>query len=304
MPKLPLDLNQPTPQPKTLEEAQKIIGTLWQVVADLVKQIEALTEQLSTSSENSSQPPSKDSPKQRAKRPAKKPTGKKKGAQVGHPKHERALVPETEVDQIYHYYPQGRCWCGGTVVTEKYRRHQVFDLPQVKFWVTEHRCYQGTCQQCQLQHRAGLTDDIPRGQIGPGLIVWISLLNSQYHSSLRQVEQLLEQQWSLKFSLGAISEAQELVLDWLLPIYHQIGEIVRRAPLAHADEFSQFGKKSRYWLWSLSTPQAAHALLGDFDGILVTDRHGAYNDYAAHKHQYCWAHIIRNLEKIAERRGG
>ncbi len=49
--------------------------------------------------------------------------------------------------------------------------------------------------------------------------------------------------------------------------------------------------------------QAAQALLGDFDGILVTNRHGAYNDYDVHKHQYCWAHIIRNLEKIAERRG-
>lgn len=156
------------------------------------------------------------------------------------------------------------------------------------FWVTEHRCYQGTCQQCQLQHRAGLPDDIPQGQMGPGLIAWISLLNSQYHLSLRQVEQLLEQQWSLKFSLGAISEAQEPVLEWLQPIYQQIGEVVRRAPLAHADETSHFRAKSRYWLWSLSTPQAAyflvhysrgkqaaHALLGDFDGILVTDRHGA-----------------------------
>ncbi len=258
MPKLPLDLSQPTPQPKTVEEAQQIIDTLWQVVGDLVKQIEALTEQLNTSSENSSQPPSKDSPQQRAKRPSKKPTGRKKGAQVGHPKHERALVPEAEVDQIYHYYPEGRCLCGGTVVAEKYRRHQVFDLPDVKFWVTEHRCYQGTCQQCQLQHRAGLPDDILKGQMGPGLIAWISLLNSQYHLNLRQVEQLLEQQWSLKFSLGAISEAQEPVLEWLLPIYQQIGEIVRRAPLAHADETSHFRKKSRYWLWSLSTPQAAY----------------------------------------------
>ncbi len=99
---------------------------------------------------------------------------------------------------------------GGTA--EKYRRHQVLDLPEVKFLVTEHRCYQGTCQQCQLQHRAGLPDDIPKGQMGPGLIAWISLLNSQYHLSLCQAEQLLEQQWSLKFSLGTISKAKEPVL--------------------------------------------------------------------------------------------
>ena len=316
MTKLPLDLNEPAPKPKTLEEAQQLIDTLWQIVIDLVKQVEALSEQLNTSSENSSQPPSKDNPKQRAQRQSKKPTGKKKGAQRGHPKHERTLVPEAEVDQIHHYYPEGQCGCGGTVVLDKYRRHQVFDLPEVKFQVIEHRCHQGTCQHCQRQHRAGLPDDVPKGQMGPGLIAWISLLNSQYHLSLRQVEQLLEQQWSLKFSLGAISEAQEPVLEWLQPVYQQIGEIVRRAPLAHADETSHFRAKSRYWLWSLSTPQAAYflvhysrgkqaaqSLLGDFDGILVTDRHGAYNDYRAEKHQYCWAHIIRNLEKIAYRRG-
>jgi len=44
-------------------------------------------------------------------------------------------------------------------------------------------------------------------------------------------------------------------------------------------------------------------LLGTFDGILVTNHHGAYNDYAADKHQYCWTYIIRNLEKIAQRHG-
>jgi len=134
--------------------------------------------------------------------------------------------------------------------------------------------------------------------------------------SLRQIESLLAEQWQLTFSLGAISEAQAPVVDWLLPVYQQIGDQVRSAGLAHADETSHFRGKSRYWLWSLSTPQAAyfmvhysrgkqaaHALLGGFEGILVTDRHGAYNDYDADRHQYCWAHIIRNLEKIAGRVG-
>jgi len=48
---------------------------------------------------------------------------------------------------------------------------------------------------------------------------------------------------------------------------------------------------------------AAKELLGEFDGILITDRHGAYNDYDPEKHQNCWAHVIRNLEKIVQRQG-
>ncbi|WP_281066842.1 IS66 family transposase [methane-oxidizing endosymbiont of Gigantopelta aegis] len=95
-----------------------------------------------------------------------------------------------------------------------------------------------------------------------------------------------------------------------------MGEAVRAANLGYADETRHYRNRSTYWLWSLSTDQAAYflthysrgkgaanALLGNFNGVLVTDRHGAYNDYAANKHQYCWAHIIRNLEKIAQRRG-
>ncbi len=48
---------------------------------------------------------------------------------------------------------------------------------------------------------------------------------------------------------------------------------------------------------------AANELLGDFDGILITDLHGGYNDHPGEQHQYCWAHVIRNLERIARRKG-
>ncbi|WP_374089184.1 IS66 family transposase [Methylomicrobium lacus] len=316
MSKLVIDLSQPAPVPQSLEEAQQLIAALWQLLVELQKRQAELEEQLNTHSENSSKPPSQDSPKQRAERPSKKPTGRAKGAQPGHGKHERALLDASAVDRIEHYYPQSQCACGGEVVMDGYRRHQVFDLPEVRYQVVEHRCYSGCCRQCKARHRAALPDDVPSGQMGPGLIAWISLLNSQYHLSLRQLESLLAEQWQLDFSLGAISEAQAPVIDWLLPVYQQIGDQVRDAGLAHADETSHFRGKSRYWLWSLSTPQAAYfmthysrgkqaarELLGDFDGILVTDRHGAYNDYDADRHQYCWAHIIRNLEKISGRSG-
>lgn len=311
-----LDLNQPAPTPRTLDEAQQLIDALWAQVAALQQRLKELEEQLDTHSGNSSQPPSQDTPKQRAERPRKKPTGRAKGAQPGHPKHERALVDEIDVDRIEHYYPHSRCPCGGEVVLERYRRHQVFDLPEVRYTVVEHRCYDGYCTQCQSRHRAALPSDVPSGQMGPGLIAWINLMNSHYHLSLRQLESLLAEQWQLPFSLGAISEAQEPLIAWLAPIYRQIAEAAQSAGLAHADETSHFRGRSRYWLWSLSTPQAAYfmlhysrgkqaaaMLLGGFNGILISDRLASYHGYDPDKHQYCWAHVIRNLEKIASRPG-
>ncbi len=226
-------------------------------------------------------------------------------------------MPEDQVDHIKRYYPHAVCGCGGTVQIDRYQRHQVFDLPEVRYEVTEHQCYAGCCQRCGQHHKAHLPDAVPAGQMGPGLIAWINLINGRYHLTLRQIESLLQEQWGLTFSLGAISQSQKKLNDWLAPsIYQQIGEAVRAANLGYADETRHYRNRSTYWLWSLSTDQAAYflthysrgkgaanALLGNFNGVLVTDRHGAYNDYAANKHQYCWAHIIRNLEKIAQRRG-
>jgi len=316
MTKFQLDLSQPPPLPETLEESHRVILGLWEVIAGLKARLDELEEQLNTGSDNSSSPPSQDSPKKRAERKRKPPTGRSKGAQPGHKKHERVLVPESEVDAISRYYPPGTCQCGGQVQVEGYRPHQVFDLPEVRYEVTEHRCYSGRCQRCGCSHAATLPDSVPRGQMGPGLIAWINLLNGRYHLTLRQIEDLLHEQWGLQFSLGAISQSQEKLNDWMVPVYNQIGEAVRRACVGYADETRHYRNRSVYWLWSLSTDHtayflihysrgkaAARELLGEFDGILITDRHGAYNDHDPEKHQYCWAHVIRNLEKIAQRQG-
>jgi hypothetical protein len=304
--------------PATLEEALKIIQQQQEIIRLLLGRIEELEERLNTGSGNSSTPPSQDSPKQRAERRKKPKSSRAKGAQRGHPKHQRALWDEGKVDVIERYYPPARCACGGPIEIAGLpdQRHQIFDLPEVKPTVIEHQRYSGVCQHCGSRHKSAYPDTVPSGQMGPGLISWISLLNGGYRLSLRQVQRLLEEQWGLAFSLGAISESQGKINDWLQPVYAQIGEAVRQSAVAHADETSHYRNTSHYWLWVLCTEQAvymlthysrgktaANELLADFDGVLVSDRHGGYNDHPDEQHQYCWAHVIRNLEKIAQRKG-
>ncbi len=309
-----LNINPPT----TLDEALQIIQQQQAIIQLLSTRIEDLEEQLNTGSDNSSTPPSQDSPKQRAERRKKPKSDKKKGAQRGHRKHERALWDEEKVDFIERYYPPAQCNCGGRIeiMSTPDQRHQVFDLPEVKPIVTEHQRYHGVCQCCGAEHKSAYPDTVPSGQMGPGLISWISLMNGGYRLSLRQVQRLLEEHWGLPFSLGAIRESQGKINDWLQPVYAQIGEAVRQSAVAHADETRHYRNTSQYWLWVLCDDQvvylmthysrsktAANELLGDFNGILITDRHGGYNDYPDEQHQYCWAHVIRNLERIAQRKG-
>ena len=45
----------------------------------------------------------------------------------------------------------------------------------------------------------------------------------------------------------------------------------------------------------------AKALISeDFGGMIITDRHGAYNWIKQEKSQYCWAHLKRDFKKITE----
>jgi transposase len=46
---------------------------------------------------------------------------------------------------------------------------------------------------------------------------------------------------------------------------------------------------------------AAKALLGEFAGYLITDRWAGYGWWPLDRRQLCWAHLIREFQKIAER---
>ena len=147
--------------PATLPEAHKVILSLLDVIDDLrtedmilkaqvaalKEEVADLKEQLNQHSGNSSKPPSQGTP-----------TGNKKGAQPGHRKHSRMMADEAAVDGMKHYYPDGQCACGGDIAleAEPRLRHQVFDLPEVKYTVTEHRVYAGCCTRCG-KHCQGVT---------------------------------------------------------------------------------------------------------------------------------------------------
>jgi hypothetical protein len=303
---------EPPQRPSTLDEAVQIIDALW-------RQRQACREQLALNSSNSSLPPSQDRRSGTAKdRFSRQPSGQRRGAQKGHVAHPRDLVPEAEVDHVKRYLPETRCECGGELVIDPVPkvRHQVFALPEITSTVTEHQRFGGTCRCCQRSVTAQLPQDIPSGQMGPGLIAWIALMSGHFRLSTRHLQRLLEMPWGLHFSTGAISEAQEPVAEWREPLVDHIAETLRQAPVAHADETPHFRGARRHWRWVLGTPQlaffmvhasrgmqAARQLLEDFAGMLVTDRHGAYRLHPLVQRQRGWAHVIRNLERIAGRTG-
>jgi transposase len=199
------------------DELRKLVTLVESQAAQLEAQalrIAELEEKLNADSGNSSKPPSQDRMKGGANKEKRKSSGRKKGAQPGHVHQSRDLLPESELDDRVCYYPDAHCGCGGKIEMESqpYHRHQVFDLPEIRYTVVEHQRFAGCYKSCGCRSKAPLPDWLPSGQMGAGLIAWIALMSGHYRLSTRSLQSLLESQWELSFSLGAISRVNALKL--------------------------------------------------------------------------------------------
>lgn len=319
-----IDLSQPPPQVKTLEEAQALIEALWLMLREQARQIEeqarrieGLEEQLRTNSRNSARPPSTDHGKGQPPQ-SRSSSGRKAGGQPGHEGKARELLPEEEVSRLQHCHPGPRCTCGGAVMTSRLsKRHQVIDLPELKPMVTEYRLYAGLCQRCGKHYEAALPDGVSSRLTGPRLLALIGTLTGGYRLSKRLTQELLQDVFRIELSVGAISECEELLGAALAPVVQQAHEYVKQAPVVHADETGHKEKGRTQWMWvaiagtvsvfmarAARSAQMARELLGDaFAGILVSDRYAAYGWMPASRRQVCWAHLLRDFTKIAERHG-
>lgn len=301
----------PTPKAESLDEANEVISFLWNKLIEL-------EDRLNQHSGNSSVPPSQQSPRAKASNtsPTRKPSGKKPGAQPGHKGSRRQAHPDNELLSVEQYFPESKCHCGGHVVPNcrPYRSHQVFELPEVNYNVTEHQLYQGECAHCGKKHKAPLPDTVSQSQMGPNLLSFIAIQSAQHHQSLSKIQTLLQDVFGLTFSRGALSEAQARVSAMLTPTHQAIHKKVKASDVVMADETSHQRNAEKRWLWAAKTKlavffqtnvfrnqAAAKRLLGkEVNQLLVSDQYSSYRYIDSSQRQLCWAHILRNVIAIAE----
>lgn len=308
--------------PATVAECHAVIGDLRQLLQAKQEQIAKLQEQIRLDSSNSSKPPSSDGPgKSRRERRA---SGRKRGAQPGHPGAYRALVDEEQVDRIIECPVPAQCECGGEVTSQgEPLRHQVFDVPaQRQAEVGEYRIYSGQCRVCGKAVRGALPAGVPRGQIGPRALALVGVLGTQYHLTQHKIRDLLAQVLGVDFSVGAISQAHGLVAQALAVPVQQARQGLLQAAADTAgvvgmDETRYPREGTLNWVWAAVLPKlvvfnilpsraryAAKAMIGDEPkAVLVSDRYVVYNWVDAQQRQVCWAHLLRDFQRMAERAG-
>ena len=320
------DFSQAVPKPTTLSGCHELIKHLWQHGASQQAELTKLKAQLNTHSTNSSCSPSSDSPRQRAERAKTRADWqqrtvaywqkRRQGAQLGHQGHGRTLWPVERVHEVIACYPPSACpHCQGTITAIKLRRRkQVFDIVQGQLKVSEYQVYGSRCCQCKTRVRGQLPEAVPAGLLGAHALGIIAALVGNYRLSKREVKMLLDDFFGLVISVGSISNAESLISPALEPAVEEVGQALKGSSYVHADETSHYHQGSQEWLWVATTQElsyfknfkhrdtaSAKDLIGEaYQGIVITDRYGAYNWLPQGQRQYCWAHLIRDFKKLTE----
>src|SRR6202007_2610821 len=141
----------------------------WQTrqIERLTARVAELETKLGKDSTNSSKPPSASHP--HAKPLSLKPkSGRPRGGQPGHAKHQRALIPTEQCQDMVPCVPTAcrRCGQALTGADPQPLRHQFGKLPEIKPIVTEYQQHRLVCS-CGCSTCGELPKGVPAGEAGP-----------------------------------------------------------------------------------------------------------------------------------------
>ena len=275
---------------------------------------------LGQSPRNSSKPPSSEGYEKPAPKSRRTKTDRSSGGQPGHKGHtlQQAMAP----DEVLVHEPLVCAGCGESlaktaVVSTESR--QVFDLPPIKTWITEHRIQHLRCA-CGCLTMA----DAPAGvgapaQYGPRVrALGVYMLNVQ-HLPLKRTAELMSEVVGAHVSQGSLVNWQTEAAAGLDGFDKILAHGLSAAPVLGADETGIRVNGKLAWVHAARTdtltrytvsPKRGYQGMEDAgvltalkpDTILVTDCFAPYWRLDV-IHALCGAHLSRELVAAAEADG-
>lgn len=200
---------------------------------------------------------------------------------------------------------------GGTVK----RTREVIELAPGRAEVTAHVYVERRCSRCRGRwlpepELNGLV--VGQGRLGVGLLSLIASLREELRLPIERIQWYLAAVHGLSLSVGAIVATLHTLAARAEPVVAQIRASIRASPVVHADETGWRQDGHNGYVWTVSTPTERAFVRGsreravledaigeDYAGVLVSDFYAAYTSYAG-RHQYCWAHLLRDVEELTE----
>lgn len=292
----------------------------------LIERLEAriveLERELGRHSGNSSLPPSADSQAQRESRQERRArerdeakqrrVGKQPGAPGAH------LERVAEPDRIVTHTPAACVACGESLTdapVSSVESRQVFDLPDRRAEITDHRAERRRCA-CGHETAAVFPDEARAPACwGPGVRAVAIYLLVRHHIPVARAAEILTDLCGAPVSTGWLAGLSAEAADGLDDFIADVKDRLVAEPVVHADETGARVAGRKWWFHVVCTAMftflAAHARRGNdannehgilpaYTGTLVSDRWRPYWTYANLDHQICCAHLLRDLEAVAE----
>ena len=296
-------------------EKDALILMLQEQIATLQEAVKQVQSRLHMNSRNSSKPPSSDGLSKPAPKSLRIGGQNPTGGQKGHPG--STLKQAAQPDNIVVHDVPDQCQACQRKLPFAFvsETRQVFDLPSLKFEVTEHHAMQAICK-CGRVH----TGEFPLGvnagvQYGPRAQAAMVHLNLNHAVSIQRTAALMQDLFGLSVSQATVVKATGAGI--LLPTVQAIGQGAVSAAVLHADETGLRVAKKLHWLHVLATDTLtwmgchpkrgteafeALALLEQFQGVLVLDGWIPYKALLC-QHALCNAHHLRELTYLLEEQG-
>lgn len=242
----------------------------------------------------------------------------KKGREKGHKGSTLVLESTGEV----HDFVTECSTCFHPVVQDDQHHifsYQTVDLPEeVSVDITTHHVYEASCDHCSS---STVAEKPLKGTIfGPKIAAFYSLLWYKGRVPLRGISSIVSALTDYAFSASTIGNCLGVVANRLEEPVVRIEQDVFRSQQVHIDEtgyISNINQRELDWIWSFSTDnevfyrfresraktELEDIWIDDPGGtIAIVDGWKAYNYFPTR--QRCWAHLLRECEDLAKRRGG
>lgn len=299
-----------------LKKLEAKIAALEKENQALRERIAELEKRLKIDSQTSSKPPSSDGLKKknrhrtrslRAK--SQRPTGGQKGHQG------QTLKQVSEPDKIINHATPDCCGgCGCDVSTEQVLsvfKRQVFDIPEPRLEVTEHRVEVKQCPQCQQKIQGCFAEEVKAPvQYGVRIKAVSAYLQHQHFIPEDRLSEALMDLYGCPMSTGTIANTSKSLGQKISTVVEQLAASVKAAPVKHLDEtgFRISGKTQ--WLHVVSTetatwyrPATKRKDLEPLEGMtgrVIHDHWKSYFQLESVSHGLCNAHHLRELQALEE----
>ena len=232
---------------------------------------------------------------------------KKGGAACGHEGHGRKSHQEGSADEVVFLESPRVCpACGGELAVVELRDRAVIESRPTKPERLLYKLPHARCRTCKKIFRTNPPGVLPKSLYGNQLTAQLAVMHYVHGIPIGRLAEIIG------IHGGSIIEIYHRLFRLFKPVIPVLIEAYRRSSVRHADETSwrNDGQSGYAWLFCTSTvsiflfkntrsSSVPKEVFGTdaLPGVLVVDRYAGYNKVPV-TIQYCYAHLLRDVEKL------